>query len=185
MNRLGVTPEAVAAMPEISALLKQANGGLKSVLQSMRFSRDANVMDFLARYDSIPERDRASLPWEAIALSASIDPAAFLGAAILAIQSTSANAVKVIALSHHPAIMARQVEFAKKMSGDKDRTQINTILGALPTAKGSTFIINPVSRKGSDDDNGNSQNLDYLFPNLSHTQETLVPTRARMLESGE
>ncbi|HTF69011.1 MAG TPA: hypothetical protein VK638_40660, partial [Edaphobacter sp.] len=146
LRRLGVTELQVKATPDISTLLKQAKGGLTATLEAMRFSRDLNVITFLEKYDEIPERDRKSLPWEAIAVAASVEPTYLLGGAILALQAYSANIVKIIALSHHPEMISKRVEFGRLPGGGRDRDALDTALGFLPTPKGSTFIINPGSK---------------------------------------
>lgn len=182
-------PEELAATPDITTLLKQANGGLTRTLEAMRHSNDLNVISFLEKYDAIPIGDRKYLSWEAIALAAEVDHTYLLGGAILALQSYSANAVKIIALSNHPDVMKARVEYAKLPGGHRDRDAIQTGLGFLPTAKGSTFIINPGSKPEAKDDpedpeDERESDLDHLFPSLSKTQDTLVPVRSRMLEAG-
>jgi hypothetical protein len=180
-------------IPDISSLLKQSQGGLKQVLQAMRFSADMIVRAFLEKYDSIPERDRECLPWEAIAIAAEVDPTRLLGSAILSLQSYSVNAVKIIALSNHPRITASRVKYALEPGGDKDRTALDTALQFLPTNKGSTFIINPIGgkREIESGDAGAAplaleapeNDLEHMFPSLTRTQDSLVPESLRMLET--
>ncbi|HTF66656.1 MAG TPA: hypothetical protein VK638_28635 [Edaphobacter sp.] len=193
LKRLGVTEDQLAETPDITSLLKQSQGGLKQVLQAMRFSADLIVRAFLEKYDLIPERDRECVPWEAIALAANIDTTRLLGSAILSLQAYSANAVKIIALSSHPRITASRVKYAMEPGGDKDRTALDTALGFLPTTKGSTFIINPIAKPGIGEGDGTpappspellENDLEHLFPSLMRTQDALVPEAARMLEAG-
>lgn len=186
LRRLGVKEQELKSVPNISSLLAQANGGLDQVIEAMRFSVSPAVESFLEVYDSTPARDRQHLPWEALVLKSGVDGTMLLGAAVLAIQNYSANAVKVIALSNHPRIMQARVASAMLPGGISDRHAIDTALGFLPSPKGSTFIINPVGKeigKGSDDD-GPEDDVDHLFPDLSDTQNDLVPAKARLLEAG-
>ena len=155
--------------------------------EELRFSQEPQVLAFLEKHDAIPDRDRRAVTWEAIALAAEVDPATLLGAAILAIQSHSANAVKIIALSNHPEMTRKRVEFGKLACGVRDRDALDTALGFLPQTKGSTFIINPGGgkpTKGDDDEPEGEDDIDHLFPSLSETQEKLLPLRARLLEAG-
>lgn len=189
LKRIGVTEVALRGAPDISGMLKQASGGLKATLEAMRFSHDINVITFLEKFDEIPEIDRKSLSWEAIALAAHVDPTYLLGGAILALQAHSANTVKIIALSHHPEMMRKRVEFGQLPGGVRDRDALDTGLGFLPTSKGATFIINPGNASKAKEDPEDPEDeregdLDHLFPSLSHTQSTLVPAKARLLESG-
>lgn len=188
LKRLGVSEVELRAAPDISSLLKQTQGGLKAAMAAMRFSLDPAIEAFLEKYDAVPDRDRRSLSWEAIALAADVEPASLLGGAILAIQAHAANAVKIIALSNHPEITRKRVEFGKLAGGVRDRDALDTALGFLPQAKGSTFIINPgsaVKAKSEDDEEESDEdNIDHLFPSLSETQEKLLPLKARLLEAG-
>ena len=190
LRRLGVTPAQLVAAPDISSSLKLAKGGLTATLAALRFSTDEYAQAFLEKYDSIPDRDRKSLTWEAIALAAEVSPAALLGSAILALQRRSVDIVKIIALTNHPTITESRVKFAQLPGGFKDRDAIDTALGFLPTSKGSTFIINPQTPKSEggevneQDEEAPESDLEYLFPSLSKTQNMLVPLRARSLESG-
>jgi len=193
LKRLGVTEDQIAETPDISTLLKQSVGGLKQVLQAMRFSADGVARSFLEKYDLTPERDRECVPWEAIAMAAQVDVTRLLGSAILSLQQYSANAVKIIALSSHPQITASRVRYALEPGGDKDRTALDTALGFLPTVKGSTFIINPVHKKEIDSPEAPAplaieapdSDLNHLFPSLTSTQDALVPESVRMLEAAK
>jgi hypothetical protein len=187
LKRLGVTDLQLREAAEISDLLKQAKGGLTGTLQAMRFSQNSDVVNFLEKYNMLPDRDRRSLPWEAIALAAGVDIPALLGGAILAIQSYSANAVKLIALSHHPEITKARIAYGLLPGGERDRTAIDTALRFLPSAKGSTIIFNAGGKseeKDDEEDDEREEDLEHIFPNLIATQESLVPVKARLLEAG-
>jgi hypothetical protein len=83
LKRIGVTAEQLAAAPQITPLLKRAEGGLDQVLTAMRFAPDEMIGAFLEKYDAIPETDRERLPIEAIALAAGINPSHLLGSIIV------------------------------------------------------------------------------------------------------
>jgi hypothetical protein len=188
LKRLGVTETQIQAGPDITSLLKQGRGGLKAAMEAMRFSTDESVLEFVARHDAIPARDRISAPWEAIALAANVDVTHLLGAAILAIQAHSASAVKIIALSNHPLMMRKRLQFGAMIGGRHDRDAVDTGLGFLPQAKGSTFIINPGVRPKDEDedepeDDAREGDLDHLFPSVAKIQNKLMPMRARMIEA--
>lgn len=195
LKRLGVSEDQVLKAGNISSLLKNGKGGLTGALEAMRLSPDLSIISFLEKYDSIPSRDRESLPWEAIAIAARVDLVHLLGSVIMAIQAHSNNAVKIIALSHHPDITRKRVEFAQLPAGVQDRTAIDTALRFLPTVKGSTIVFNQNTPKPDPDEGGNApptiqpvddgrgEDLDHLFPALAKTQANLIP--ARILEAGE
>lgn len=177
----------LASAPAITPLFENAEGGLKTVLGAMRFCSQNEVIGaFLEKYDSIPNGDREALPWEAVALSAKIDLQQLTGAILLAMQAASVNTVKVIALSSHPLIMKRTVDYAQLPGGEKDRMMMHQALGFLPSPKGPTFIgkavFGPSGGKEQDEPEqaevfGEDDDLDNLFPPPSATLEKLVPIR--------
>lgn len=198
LKRLGVKPEALASAPQITPLLKHANGGLKAVLGAMRFSADdAEIGPFLEMYDSIPAGDRERLPWEAIAIKAGINIKHLLGSIQIAAQSHSVNTVKIIAVMGHPKITAARVKYGQLPSGERDRTALDTAMGFLPSPKGPTFIGKAIfggatQSNAKDDDDSESEGptpifddsdgYDALFPPSNAMQEKLVAIRQKLLE---
>jgi hypothetical protein len=192
LKRLKVKPEKVAEAPQITPLFKNAEGGLKGVLNAMRFSaQDEVIATFLKKYDSIPEGDRQRVPWEAVAIAARLDIRQLTGSILFAMQAASASMVKVIALSSHPLITKARITYGQLPGGDKDRNAIDTALGFLPSPKGPTFIGKAVfgstgtKEKEESEPNavfGEDDDLDDLFPMASSMQEKLVPIRQRLLE---
>jgi len=193
--------------PEITPLLKNAEGGLKAVLGAMRFvGDDPTIQTFLEKYDSIPSGDREKLSWEAIALAAGLDLRVFLGSAMLALQSQAVNMVKIIAMTSHPKITRARVKYGLLPSGEKDRTALDTAMGFLPSPKGPTFIGKAIFGAGgggqsgggppaevNDDDSDDEDtfidvenlNTEKFFPSSNTVQQKLIPIRQRMLEDGK
>ena len=208
LKRLGVDVLALRSAPEITPLLKNAQGGLKAVLGAMRFTaEDPSIAAFLEKYDSVPAGDRERVSWEAIALAAGVDLRVFLGSIMLALQSQAVNTVKIIAMTNHPKITAARVKYGLLPSGEKDRTALDTAMGFLPSPKGPTFIGKAIYGSGnqtmnaqgagkgnSSEDEGEEGNIinvnpdeidqDYLFPDSRDMQEKLIPIRQKMLEDG-
>lgn len=175
-------------------------GGQKAVLEAIRFSPDSpEINAFLKVYDDLPKGDRERLPWEAIAISAEINPTHLLGAIHFAIQKHSANRAKFIIGMGHPLSVAARVKYAQLPSGEKDRTALDIMAGAQPQKKGLT-IINKNSFGGSsseeddDDEDDNTiqgevftteHDLDGLFPPSASMQEKIVKVRQKFLPSSE
>jgi hypothetical protein len=198
LRRLRVKSEELEKVPQISPTLSQAEGGLPRVLDAMRFaSQDEVISAFLKKYDSIPSGDREVLPWEAIAISAGVNMSHLLGSAMLALTQHAANISRIIAVTNHPSITKKRVEYGLLPSGEKDRYALDVMVGAMPSAKGPTFIGKAVfgapggSSKDKDDDDepsdatavfGMDDDLDKLFPSPSAMQDKLVPIRQRLLD---
>lgn len=206
LKRLGVDVLALRSAPEITPMLKNADGGLKAVLGAMRFAGDdPTIQSFLEKHDSMPVGDRDKVSWEAIALAAGLDLRVFLGSAMLALQSQAVNMVKIIAMTSHPKITRARVKYGLLPSGEKDRTALDTAMEFLPSPKGPTFIGKAVFGGGGGqggggapaqvDDDGpdeegtfiDSENVDLekFFPSSNTVQQKLIPIRQRMLEDGK
>lgn len=189
LARLKVKPEQLEKVPNITAILKETHGGLKIAFKAMRFSRDPLIHAFLKKYDSIPLGDRDRVPIEAIAIAAKIDISHFWGELMLAIREHSVSAVKLIAVSSHPEVMKSRVEFAKLAGGTRDRDALDTMLGALPSPKGPTFIGKFFAGNSKDPDDIPEapaelvDDLDYIFPDAEVMQERIQPMRQKLLET--
>ena len=176
-------------------MLKSAKGGLRALIKAMRFAtEDSEIREFLKKYDSIPVGDRAYLPWEAIALSANVNITYLIGAIYLAAAQYFGNISKMIAISNHPGVTRSRIKYSRDPSGESDRRSIDIMVGALPSAKGPTFIgkavFGPSSGKSDDDDDdeplkvfGSDDDIDELFPPASNMQEKLKAVRQNQLEA--
>jgi hypothetical protein len=189
-----VKPEQLVAAPEITPLFKNAEGGLNAVLGAMRFAaQDETIAAFLKQYDKIPVGDRRRIPWEAVGLAAKLNLQQLTVAILFAMEAASVKTVKVLALSAHPKVMRKTIEYAGMLTGVKDRTMLHQGLGFLPTAKGPTFIGKAVfggggGREGTEPGQptvfGEDDDLDELFPPANAMQERLAPIRQRLLPAG-
>lgn len=203
LRRLGVKREELARCPAISPILKKARGGLRALLSAMRLAADdPDIGKFLEAYDGIPPSDLPHLTWEAICLSAEVNPKHLLGAVQVAAVSFFSNTSRLIAVSSHPAITKARVQYALMPSGEKDRNALDIMVGALPTAKGPTFIGKAVfgGGGGSDkDDDGEDAHVEAqtvstfgpdddifdIFPPANEIQEKIIPVRQRLTSGGK
>jgi hypothetical protein len=135
------------------------------------------------------------LPFEAVALAGGIDVQHLFGEILLAMREHSVNAVKFIAVATHPRVMKKRVEFAQTAGGTRDRDALDTMLGALPSNKGNTFI-NKFFAAGADPDEDDKpepapvveelmDDANFVFPNAEDMQERLQPLRQKRLEAGK
>ena len=202
LKKLKIKPEILATAPQITPLLKTSvKGGLKAALDAMRFATDDHeISSFLKVYDKIPVGARTKVPWEAIAIAAKVNPKHLLGAIQLAVQTHCWNRSRFIAISNHPDVMDKRVEYAKMAGGERDRTQLDISLGFLQSPKGPTFIGTQqvavfgnrggkASAKGDEDEGktieaqyDSSDGFDNLFPSPNDIQDKLVPIRQRLLK---
>jgi len=200
LKRLGVKPEQLASVPPLSTMIKEDAkelGGQKAVLSAIRFSPEKpEIAAFLAVYDSLPKGDKERLPWEAIAVSAEINVEHLLGAITAAVYKYSANRSRFIIGMGHPLSVAARVKYAQLPSGEKDRTALDIMLGAMPQKKGMT-IINKMggsysSDKDEDDEDDDGvvegemftpdHDLEMMFPSSEKIQEKLLTIRQKLLD---
>lgn len=196
LRRLNLTPEQLRSAPPINEILKGIPSGLTIALKAMRFSQQELIIQFLDKYDSISERDREGLTFEEIAISAQVDPRHLLGEIMLAMREDSVNTVKLIAVAAHPEIMRKRVEFAQQPGGFRDRDALDTMLGALPSTKGATFIGKQYFGTATPEpDNPEGpvapivaaeelvSDVDYIFPDCEVMQEKVQGMRQKLLEA--
>lgn len=199
LKRLGVKPEQLASVPPLSAMLKEdakEAGGQKAVLRAIRFSPEKpEIASFLEAYDNLPKGDKERLPWEAIAVSADINVDHLLGAIQAAVYKHSANRSRFIIGMGHPLSVAARVRYAQLPSGEKDRTALDIMLGAMPQKKGMTIINRMGGSSSSDKDDDDDEDeivegemftpdhdLEAMFPSSEKIQDKLQTIRQRLLE---
>ena len=147
--KLGVDELELRKALPFTEVLKETTGGLPEVIGAMRFSNDSSIVAFLKEYDRVHEKDRTNLPWEAFAVKAGVDIPHLLGAIYLALHQHTANMVKFIAFTHHPAVMKASIENALRPSGIRDRNALHKMHGFLPIRKGDTSVFFLPARKAA------------------------------------
>ena len=171
-------------VPLITPQLKAAKGGLTAVLEAMRGSGDDDLHTFLAKYDETGERDRESLTWEEIATSAGVATKALMGGIMIAMREQQQNVSSIMAMTSHPEIMEKRIEFAKKEGGVRDRDAVDTHLGFLPTKNGAV-INNRIQVANLNGAPGEKEREIEVGPELDMTDEVLPELnvlRQKMLE---
>jgi hypothetical protein len=189
LRRLKVSKADLASAPDISSIIRQTPKGKRLVLKALRFSTDPLARAFLEKYDSIAERDREELSFEAIGLAAGCDLKTLLGEMMLAVREHSVTSVKLIAIAAHPLITKKRVEFAQQPGGFRDRDKLDEMLGAIKPGAGSTFINKFFAATTKEMPENEEQaeelvdDLDYMFPDSSVMQEKVQPMRQKVLEA--
>jgi hypothetical protein len=187
LKRLNVSPEHLAKSPDLNRFFRENGISIKKAIEAMRFSEDPLIRGFLDKWDTFGDRDHKSLPLHAVALSAGIDAKHLLGEILLAMREHSVNSVKIIAVSAHPEITQKRVEFAKTPGGFRDRDALDEMLGALKPSAGNTFIgkfFAGTTKEMPDNEDQAEElvdDLDYMFPDASMIQDKIQPLRQKAL----
>jgi hypothetical protein len=132
LRKLGVSADQLSSAIQITPLLKGARGGLKAVLDAMRFSKDPVVERFLVKHDCLGVWARRNTPWEAVALAAGVDLPYLLGAALLARRDDATTRAKLLAICRAPELMKKRIEYAKLPGGWRDRDALEKLVLGLP-----------------------------------------------------
>lgn len=179
IRKIGLDPEDVYRMAQVMPLLAESRGGLDEVILALRFSEDPIIIAFLEQYNTGSRKQREEIPWEAWMLKGNIDPAQFLGAAILALRNVSMERVKILAVTSHPEVLQARITGALKPGGYRDRNALDTALKFLPSNKGVTIINTPPATVAHTQPQGervvdaNDLDPNDLFPALGETQKLL------------
>ena len=187
--RFGVRKEELAKSAQITPILDSALGKWRKAIDLLRFSADENAKQFLEIYDQPPKVDRDRVPIEAICIKAEVNPAAILGATLMAARQVSAQESALIAITEHPQVVKDTITFAGLAGGSKDRKMIHQAVGFLPTSKGVSMNVNLSggnpqfggAESGGDDD---EDSFEQAFPSLNANLENWGNARRRLLEKG-
>lgn len=177
LRKLRVTQRDLMRAAPISHIVNHTRGGMEVVEAAMRLSTASTLVAFLDHYYQYTPQERAAVPLEAFALAFNIDTEGLLGSIIAALRQYSVSVVKVRAITGHPDMIGKQIEYARQPWGEKDRSELNKALGFTPSPKGPTFIGKVTVNKGEITDGGGEDaeeaDLDFLFPSLSETQKKI------------
>jgi hypothetical protein len=139
---LGVTPNAVIALPKIAPLLRKLKGGWAQALIYLRYSEAPTCRRFLARYDNIlyPEWVRRAVPVEAFCAAAGISPIDLWEDIVAAYRRVNQQLASIAAAESHPEVVAGVIARASEGS-DKATTHLLKHMQFLPQAKGAQVSV--------------------------------------------
>lgn len=142
----------MAGVPQISHILRKANGGMKQVIEALRGYDDEDAQNFVEKYDSLSVEDRRRVTVEEIATACEIKTLDLLAAATKALFIENQTIAGIIASTSHPGIVKKSVEMAGTDGGHRDREMLHIAQGFLPSPKGSTFISQRIQVANFSDD---------------------------------
>lgn len=141
-KRLGVTPEQVRDVPQVSHHLRRLCKAIKvqdvhiprDPLYYLRASDDPLVRRVLVARDEIPFGYARLLPWEAFCVKAGVPTPRLVQALTDVCKIMSRQFATVIAAVSHPAIVEKSVEIALTDEGEKDREMLHRHAGFIQPA---------------------------------------------------
>jgi hypothetical protein len=166
LAKLGITPEQLAAAPQITPQLRMIQQRLRrdgrprvtrdvipygpggDILISWPYylasSDSPDAKKVMAKYHivgSVARGDKV-LPIEAYCVSAGVSPSTIFELLVAACVRFGAQACTIIAAVNHPRVVEKSVEMALTDEGIEDRMLLGKATGFLPTPKGSRTIVN-------------------------------------------
>lgn len=196
LKRLGISEEAIERMPQITPML-QAIGGHQAIIDTLRYSIEPAGVAFLTCYDKLPRGDRESLPIEAIAMKASVGTLELLGTIMLAAKSKNGQESALLAITKHPEVLRKTIEYAELPGGIQDRRLLHEAVNFVPGKKGFNMNFHfgsqpsaapnpkPEPEEEEDDDppEEGSPVFNNLFPMVTGKLDEWGEMRNRLLES--
>jgi len=140
-ERLGVTPEKVAAVPQISHLLRKLDGGKSAAINLLRGSENPDARRFLEVYQDAPMTSRALLSIEAFCIAANVPTYRLMGIVVEEAIRQGTLCSALIAASYLPRVVKKAAEMALTDAGVGDRKMLLQATGFLPVPNGTTTIV--------------------------------------------
>lgn len=173
LDRLGVTPEKIRSVPQISHIIKQMSTGkgktrrrgIDVVIDYLRGSEDEDAKKFLDVFDSVPIKARKAAPIEAFCIAAHITTKRIWEVIQGSIFEQSSKLASTMADLAHPEIVEATIKGAKNVRyGGGDRKMMHLHQNFLPVPK--TTIIGKALIQ---DNRDQSQNTTVNLPPVTST----------------
>jgi hypothetical protein len=136
-DRLGITPEQMRGGERIAPILNAVEGGTERAVEALRWSREADALSFLRKYDSVPPDDLKHLSIDEICVAAGVDVRRLLHLAVEGMLTVSMLKVKLQISNNLPKVTRVLIDNALNDKGIRDRRLFFEIAGLLYTPPGN------------------------------------------------
>jgi len=144
---LGITSEQMRGVARITPILECVEGGVERAIEALRFTREADAVLFLQKFDSVPPADRAYLSIDEICVASGVDPWRLLTLAVDGLLKISVMKTQIELYGNLPEVTKAMVKSALTDKGTRDRRLFLQITGILPTARaGGPVAVPPATR---------------------------------------
>ena len=160
---MGLTDAQMEGVPSITPRIREALGSIKEAIQLIAGDDAPDSIRFMAKWNTLPPSDQKRCPLEEVITAAGLTPRRFMELLGGITFEYSATATKMFVARNQLKVMKSTVKAATDelpitaydaesgevkvvghTNGDVKAMEIfHKITGALPTPKGSNFIINP------------------------------------------
>ena len=149
-KRLGIQPEQLLSMPQITPMLEGLSKNLKSrglpedPFFYLNTSSDPDALKLMVIYRSAIPSMKAVVPLEAFCLAAAVDPNSILDSIVSAISRANTINSTVRISASQPKVVDAMVDSAMEpgIEGYKDRELHMKVSGLYPMPKGNRTTVN-------------------------------------------
>jgi hypothetical protein len=162
LKRLGLTERDVKGVPEVTSRVKEALGSVKEAIELLRGDDSKDSLRFIEKWDSLSTRDQNNVILEHVIVAAKLTTRRFMELLAGAQFDHSSTVSKIFVARSQLRVLEATVKAATDQipitvidretgessvvghtNGDVKAMEIfHKITGALPTPKGSSFILN-------------------------------------------
>jgi hypothetical protein len=186
--------------PEITSMLKCAEGGLSAVLGALRAYDKDDAQSFIRLYDNASASDRKVLPIEAVAFACGIGSVRLAGLAAEALVAQGHTRTQILMGSSMHKVMKSTIKAATdevpivadtlegrvvvgKTNGDTRAMEMfHKMTGFLPTPKGAQIAIQNVYSRSEDRDEGETPPQSWRGPD-ERLREIYAVTEQKALQA--
>lgn len=140
LRRLGITSAQMQGVPQVSHVLAHAEGGIPTVIASLRLCDDADSGKFLDVWDRISASDLEFVSVEEVCVAAGVAPKRLLEIAVSSLVEDGMNAGKIIAATYHPRVIRATAQCAELFPDNQSDRRL--------FLQGTGFLPAPVNRPG-------------------------------------
>jgi hypothetical protein len=187
---LGVKPSDVAAVPQITHIIKQSfKRGIDDAILYLKASEEEEAKKFLRTWSEFSPTMHRKLPFEAFCVAASVRTKRILEILVSSCYDDATTAVKLITAVNHPKVVQATVKNAMKAEGAADRKMLHLHKGFLPVPRNNTNIFQPGAKQLQLQDNSNHATQNNfgsdgkpLDPAIGNNKETFNPNAIGIIE---
>ncbi len=141
-ERLGITPEEVAAVPKISHLLESISKPWQKKILNYILGSDADESRrFLEVYSSVPPSNRKVLPFEAFCVAAKVSTKRMWEVIQGTVFEQSDSESAMLVAIAHPDIVKDTIKRAKTKFGSAEKKMLHQSRGLVPVPKNNVTFI--------------------------------------------
>ena len=144
-EKVGLHSSLPTVLPFVSTLafVYRHVGGVSAAIEAARLvaEKDERFKQIVYMYDECPESSQHKLKLEVLCQQAGVTQGDFIGMTMAAMHERNLDIGNMIASAAHPRVVEATIENAQRTNGFMDRQMLHQHTGFIPTAKGTSIVI--------------------------------------------